>query len=273
MGSLSVTWDEHYRGAVPAADPRRVVRRWPPIPRRSRRWSTTRPRRSSSSRCRAKAACGRFPPRWSQAIEEACARTGALLIADEVQSGAGRTGQFLDRRRWASRRISIALGKALGGGMPVGAAMVSAEGRRDDFAGDHGTTYGGNLLACRAALVFLDELERRPAGARADGVRPSVRRPARAAVAACRSSRTSGALGLIAGLDFAKDPTAVVAAALERGLLINRTATTVIRLLPPYIVTEAGHRRSARVAWMPRSPRSELSSADLNSSLEEASVD
>ena len=64
-----------------------------------------------------------------------------------------------DRRRSASHRISIALGKALGSGMPVGAAMVSRKSPRRFRAGDHGTTYGGNLLACRAALVFLDALE------------------------------------------------------------------------------------------------------------------
>jgi len=104
-------------------------------------------------------------------------------------------------------------------------------------AGDHGTTYGGNLLACRAALVVLDELER--------GLQASIRRVSTRlfdGLAALRARHASivdvrGA-GLIAGLEFATDAAPLVTAALDRGLLVNRTATTVIRLLPPYVVTE-----------------------------------
>ena len=98
-------------------------------------------------------------PAFAAAINEACQRTGALLIADEVQSGLGRTGlSVLLRRRSASSRTSMSLGKALGGGVPVGAALVSEEVAAKISFGDHGSTYGGNLLACRAALCFLDEL-------------------------------------------------------------------------------------------------------------------
>jgi acetylornithine/succinyldiaminopimelate/putrescine aminotransferase len=171
------------------------------------------------------------------AITAACARTGALLIADEVQSGAGRTGQFLYSPAIGLSPDLIALGKALGGGMPVGAALISDKVAATISAGDHGTTYGGNLLACRAALVVLDELER--------GLMAHVRRVSAtlfAGLAALKSRHAAivdvrGA-GLIAGLEFAGDAAPLVTAALERGLLVNRTATTVIRLLPPYIVTE-----------------------------------
>jgi acetylornithine/succinyldiaminopimelate/putrescine aminotransferase len=120
--------------------------------------------------------------------------------------------------------------------MPVGAAMVSRKVAETISPGDHGTTYGGNLLACRAALVFLDELD--------GGLQAHVRTVSAHLFNGLRALQQKHAvitevrgLGLIAGLDFAKDPTAVVAAALERGLLINRTANTVIRLLPAYIVT------------------------------------
>jgi acetylornithine/succinyldiaminopimelate/putrescine aminotransferase len=101
-----------------------------------------------------------------------------------------------------------------------------------------GTTYGGNLLACRAALTFLDVLQ--------SGLQDSVARVSAhlfARLHALQSRHPNivndvrGA-GFIAGLDLTVDAQAVVAAALDRGLLINRTSTTVVRLLPPYIATE-----------------------------------
>jgi acetylornithine/N-succinyldiaminopimelate aminotransferase len=178
-----------------------------------------------------------IPGTTLQAIKDACARTGALLIADEVQSGCGRTGQFLASQTLGLTPDLVALGKALGGGMPVGAVMVSARIAETIAPGDHGTTYGGNLLACRAALVFLEALE--------SGLQARVREVSAHLFKGLQALRAKHpgivdvrGLGLIAGIEFAKDPAPVVAAALERGLLINRTANTVIRLLPPYIVTE-----------------------------------
>jgi acetylornithine/succinyldiaminopimelate/putrescine aminotransferase len=132
----------------------------------------------------------------------------------------------------------MALGKALGGGVPIGAAMLSRQVAASASPGDHGTTYGGNLLACRAALVFLDALE--------GGLLESIPRVSTHLFAGLRklADRHAGVIvdvrgaGLIAGVELNRDATDVVAAALERGLLINRTATTVLRILPPYIVTE-----------------------------------
>ena len=174
----------------------------------------------------------------AEAITEGCRRTGALLIADEIQSGSGRTGAFLRSGAVGLTPDLVALGKALGAGMPVGAALLSAPVAATISAGDHGTTYGGNLLACRAALTFLDVLD--------DNLLASIRRVGEylfdhlrqvAADHAALVTEVRGA-GLIAGLDLRVDATPVVQAALERGLIINRTSGTVVRLLPPYIVTE-----------------------------------
>jgi acetylornithine/succinyldiaminopimelate/putrescine aminotransferase len=131
----------------------------------------------------------------------------------------------------------VALGKALGAGVPIGAALLSSDVAKTLSPGDHGTTYGGNLLACRAALVFLDALDsgllehlRDVSAHLVTGLHAlAARHPAR--IGAVRGA------GLIAGLDLTADAQPVVEAALERGLLINRTASTVVRLLPPYIVT------------------------------------
>jgi acetylornithine/succinyldiaminopimelate/putrescine aminotransferase len=83
---------------------------------------------------------------------------GTLLIADEVQSGLGRTGYAFHSQAvgWTPDLISV--GKALGSGVPVGAALVSERVASAISAGDHGTTYGGNLLATRAAAFFLEQL-------------------------------------------------------------------------------------------------------------------
>jgi acetylornithine/N-succinyldiaminopimelate aminotransferase len=174
----------------------------------------------------------------ARAIEAACRRSGTLLIADEVQSGSWRTGTFLHAGTLGLTPDLVALGKALGAGVPVGAALLNAKVADAIAAGDHGSTYGGNLLACRAALTFLDAME--------SGVLDSARRVSahlfgRLRTLAARHPdliREVRGAGLIAGLDLARDAGPVVEAALERGLLVNRTAGSVVRLLPPYVVTE-----------------------------------
>ena len=124
-------------------------------------------------------------PAFAAAIRDAQRRTGALLIADEVQCGLGRTGHAFGYQRLGLEPDLVAVGKALGAGMPVGAALVSERVAAAVSAGDHGSTYGGNLLACRAALVFLDALT-------AGGLHGArAQRSARNSRPACASSRAS----------------------------------------------------------------------------------
>jgi acetylornithine/succinyldiaminopimelate/putrescine aminotransferase len=138
----------------------------------------------------------------------------------------------------------MALAKALGAGVPIGAAMFSNRVAAEAAPGDHGSTYGGNLLACRAALVFLDELGVRGSGGVMDHVR-AVSAHFDTALARLKAKHASivgirGA-GVFRGIDIGpsgEDAGWVVSAALERGLLVNRTSTSVIRLLPPFIITE-----------------------------------
>ncbi|HMF96964.1 MAG TPA: aminotransferase class III-fold pyridoxal phosphate-dependent enzyme, partial [Vicinamibacterales bacterium] len=133
----------------------------------------------------------------------------------------------------------VAIGKALGGGVPVGAALVSQQVADTISFGDHGTTYGGNLLACRAALCVLTELMD-------GGLAEQIRRVGRhfeqkvRAIAAARPSLVKEArgAGLMWGLELTRDATAVVPAGLERGVVVNRTAETVVRLLPALVITE-----------------------------------
>jgi predicted acetylornithine/succinylornithine family transaminase len=238
LGSLSVTWDEHYRAPfaplipgvtfVDAADPASLAE----AVGRDTAAIIVEPIQGEGG-------VRPISPALAEAIEAARKRTGALLIADEVQSGSFRTGTFLASPEFGLTPDLVALGKALGAGVPIGATMLSGDVAATVSAGDHGTTYGGNLLACRAALVFLETVE----GGLLDSLVQTgehlftgLRALAAQHPAIVKAVRGAG---LFAGLDLATDAAPIVNAALERGLLVNRTSTTVVRMLPPYIVTSA----------------------------------
>ncbi|MGD9902694.1 MAG: aspartate aminotransferase family protein [Vicinamibacterales bacterium] len=176
---------------------------------------------------------------FAAAIEAACARTGTLLIADEVQCGLGRTGAAFYFQTLGLTPDLVTVGKALGGGVPVGAALVAEDVARQVLPGDHGTTYGGNLLATRAALVVLEQLQDH--GLLAEVQRQGTHFERRLQELAARHAvvtEVRGA-GLMRGLQLSMDAAPVVEGALARGLLVNRTAETVVRLLPPYTVSAA----------------------------------
>ncbi len=236
MGSLSVTWDDHYRAPfaplIPgvtfadATDPSALDA----IVDSDTAAIIVEPIQGEGG-------VRPISPALARAITAACKRTGALLIADEVQSGSFRTGPFLASPEFGLAPDLVALGKALGAGVPIGAAMLSERVGSASGPGDHGTTYGGNLLACRAALTFLDAIE---GGVGESMAATSAHLMAKLRELAARHPAVVKAVrgaGLIAGLELAADAGAVVNAALERGLLVNRTSTTVVRMLPPYIVT------------------------------------
>ena len=178
-------------------------------------------------------------PAFVDAVTQACHTSGALLIADEIQCGLGRTGAPFHSGTLGLRPDLMSLGKALGGGVPIGAILLSQAVADAVSPGDHGTTYGGNLLACRAALVFLEFLTQgglqrvHEAGSRlAAGLDTLAERYP-------LISDVRGA-GLMRGLEMPADAAAqVVDAAMSRGLLVNRTAGTVVRMLPPLTVTDA----------------------------------
>ena len=177
-------------------------------------------------------------PEFAAAVTAACERCGTLLIADEIQCGLGRTGAPFHAVTLGLRPDLMAIGKALGAGVPVGAILMSQAVADAISPGDHGTTFGGNLLACRAALVFLDALEHggldrvRVAGTRlVDGLRALATRYS--VITDIRGA------GLMRGLEMTEAAaTQVVDGALAHRLLVNRTAGRVVRLLPPLTVSD-----------------------------------
>jgi acetylornithine/succinyldiaminopimelate/putrescine aminotransferase len=175
---------------------------------------------------------------FAAAIGEASARTGALVIADEIQCGLGRTGYPFYFAALGIKPHLVSLGKALGGGVPIGATLISEEVAATIAYGDHGSTYGGNLLACRAALCVLDELVGRGLIAQIARVGRVFDQRLRAMAARHAIVKEVRGCGLMWGIELTCDAAPVVPAALERGVIVNRTAERVVRLLPPLVITE-----------------------------------
>ena len=179
-----------------------------------------------------------LPRATAAAVAEACAGTGTLLIADEVQCGLGRTGRLFYGAALGLVPDLMAVGKSLGGGFPVAAALMSDAVASAVAFGDHGSTYGGNLLACRAALVFLDALENGLVERVAAAGR-RFRQGLDALAADGGAVREVRGAGLMWGVEVDRAVAdRAVDCALARGLLINRTAGAVIRLLPPLDISD-----------------------------------
>jgi acetylornithine/succinyldiaminopimelate/putrescine aminotransferase len=238
FGSLSVTSDEHYRAPfepllqdvrrVPANDPAALLAA-----------VSTRTAAIIVEGIQGEGGVRPLTPAFAAAVSEASARSGALIIADEIQCGLGRTGQPFHFATLGLEPHLASLGKALGAGVPIGAALISEKVATTISFGDHGSTYGGNLLACRAALVFLEALME--GGVMANVVRMGRFFEQRLTALAAKHSivKEIRGAGLIWGLELTRDASAVVPAALERRVIVNRTAETVVRLLPPLVITEA----------------------------------
>jgi acetylornithine/N-succinyldiaminopimelate aminotransferase len=241
-GALSVTWDEHYRAPFAPLLPNI---RFTPMndPAALRSAVSKHTAAIILEPIQGEGGVRPLTQEFADAVSDVCAKTGALLIADEVQCGLGRTGHPFYFQKLGMRPDLVCVGKALAAGVPMGAALVREEVAAALSFGDHGSTFGGNLLACRAALVCLNALT----GDLIDHVK-KVGAHLEERLGALASKHPSivevrGA-GLMWGLELTGDDpsgvaTAVHEAAIRQGLLVNRTAGKVIRLLPPLTITEA----------------------------------
>ena len=238
FGSLSVTYDEHYR--APFAPLLAGVRFVPPGDRDALMAAVS-PATAAIivEPIQGEGGVRPLTSAFAAALGDACQHSGALLIADEVQSGLGRTGYPFYSTALGMKPHLISVGKALGGGVPIGAALVGEHVAAAISFGDHGSTYGGNLLACRAALCFMDELIDGDLLAHIGRVGRYFEERLTAIAAAQPIVKEVRGRGLIWGLELTRDAAPVVSAGLERGVIVNRTAEKVIRLLPPLVITEA----------------------------------
>jgi acetylornithine/succinyldiaminopimelate/putrescine aminotransferase len=182
---------------------------------------------------------------FAAAINDACGRTGTLYIADEVQTGLGRTGRPFYFDALGLRPDLVSVGKALGGGVPVGAALVSERVSQMLSPGDHGSTYGGNLLGTRAASFFLSQLMDHGLIDHVKSAGTYLERRLRALALRYPVITEVRGAGLMRGIQLNVDAMPVVDAARESGLLVNRTDEKVVRLLPPLTVETAEIDRAA----------------------------
>ena len=176
---------------------------------------------------------------FAEAINEACIRTGTLLIADEVQTGLGRTGHPFYAPVIGLRPDLVSVGKALGSGVPVGAALLSTRVAEAISPGDHGSTYGGNLLACRAAVFFLEQLMDKGLLDHVNTVGGHLERRLRTLALKHPAIVEVRGVGLMRGVQLTVDAMPVIDAARAKGLLVNRTDDKVVRLLPPLTIETA----------------------------------
>jgi acetylornithine aminotransferase len=179
------------------------------------------------------------PDGYLRRLRDLCDHKGLLLLLDEVQVGMGRTGTLFAHEQDGIRPDVVTLAKALGGGVPIGAMLTIEEIAQTLDIGAHGSTFGGNPIACAAGVAVLETIaaERLLDNCRAIGAR--LRERLAGLAAELPMIRQVRGRGLILGIELDRPGRPLVGAALERGLVINCTAETVIRLLPPLTLSAA----------------------------------
>jgi acetylornithine/N-succinyldiaminopimelate aminotransferase len=178
------------------------------------------------------------PAGYLKAAREACDEAGALLVLDEIQSGIGRTGDWFAYQREAVTPDVLTLAKGLGGGLPIGACIGLGRYGSVLAKGDHGSTFGGNPVACAAALAVLDTIERDGLLANASAVgnrlATGIEAIGHSLVTGVRGSGLWLAIGLTG-----KAGTAVAATSQRAGFLVNAVQPNAVRLAPPLVLTAA----------------------------------
>lgn len=174
-------------------------------------------------------------PEFLRGLRDLCTRADIPLIFDEVQTGIGRTGQWWAFQHFGVKPDIMTSAKGIANGMPLGACIADEPFASAFNPGDHGTTFGGNPVACAAALATLDEVQDRNLAGEATRKGELLRER----LLDIEDVQEVRGAGLMLGVVL-KRPIALslVPAALERGLIINATSDSVIRLVPPLVITD-----------------------------------
>lgn len=178
-------------------------------------------------------------PEFIEGVRKLCDERGILLILDEIQCGMGRTGSMFAYQQYGVKPDIVTVAKALGCGVPVGAFLASEDVAKALVPGDHGTTYGGNPLACAAAVKVFELFDKL-------GVLENVRRTGAYLTERLEELvnkydivKERRGVGLIQGIELTVSPKEVIAKALEKGLILFSAGTNVIRFVPPLVITES----------------------------------
>jgi acetylornithine/N-succinyldiaminopimelate aminotransferase len=175
---------------------------------------------------------------YLQQLRQICDEQNWLLMLDEVQSGIGRTGKWFAHHHTGILPDVMTLAKGLGSGVPLGACLTAGKAAGTFQPGNHGSTFGGNPLACTAGLATLNIIEQDKLMAHADTLGKFMQQGFTTALQDVNGVKEIRGQGLMIGIELDKPCGDLVKLALAKGLLINVTADNVIRLLPPLIMTK-----------------------------------
>jgi acetylornithine/N-succinyldiaminopimelate aminotransferase len=174
-----------------------------------------------------------------EGVRNLCDEKGILLILDEIQCGMGRTGSMYAYQQYGVKPDIVTTAKALGCGVPIGAFMAREEVAKALVPGDHGTTYGGNPLACAASVKVFELFEKLNVLDNVKTVGAYLAEKLKGLVAEYTCVKEARGMGLIQGIELTVNPKDVIAKSLENGLILFSAGTNVIRFVPPLVITKA----------------------------------
>ena len=174
---------------------------------------------------------------YLKGLRDICDAHGWLLMLDEVQTGIGRTGTLFAFQHYGVTPDVITLAKGLGGGVPIGACVAKGTAATLLQPGSHGSTFGGNTLASAAGLATLDIVESENLCRNATEIGEHIRASLKHALAETPGVKEIRGQGLLIGIELDRPCGELVKTALAAGLLINVTADTVVRLVPPLVIS------------------------------------
>lgn len=177
-------------------------------------------------------------------VRDLCKKFGALLIFDEVQTGIGRTGRLFAYEHYDVKPDIVTLAKALGGGFPIGAMLARGEAAKVFQPGDHASTFGGNPLACAAALATLEEIIEGKVAEYTGTVGEILYRELEKLREKYGYVKDIRGKGLLVGMELSIEGKKIVDACQEKGLLINCVGGYVLRFIPPLIVSSTEIRQA-----------------------------
>ncbi len=176
---------------------------------------------------------------FMRSLRQICDRKNWLFMVDEVQCGIGRTGVWFAHQHAGILPDVMTLAKGLGSGMPIGACLAAGRAAGVFKPGNHGSTFGGNPLACVAALTTLDVIEGDGLMAHADKLGAAIRDGLKSGLSGVSGLVEVRGDGLMIGVELDRPCADLVTRGLDAGLLINVTADKVVRLLPALVMSDA----------------------------------
>jgi acetylornithine aminotransferase len=176
---------------------------------------------------------------YLQSVREFCTERGILLIFDEVQTGMGRTGTLFAYEQFGVQPDVMTLAKGLGGGVPIGACLATDAAAEAFTPTSHASTFGGNPLACSAALAVLRVLTEGRVLAHGRAMGQALAKGLQDLQDRLPVVKTARGMGLLQGLELTVEGKSVVMDCLQRGVLINCTADRVLRFMPALTITQA----------------------------------